>query len=267
MDVIFETRGEKQFTLEVWFFSTVLEMKEMIQKHHGFPVLKQRLVFNGVAMSDERDTEYYSILQGSRIQLFMESDPSMKSIKVEESQRVTLHVKVPHLKRQFSLEVDLNDTASKLKDKVHELEGAAATMMTTTGRIAVYAGSVELQDNKPLFEYSVSNGTEVSVLLRSNNGSGGAMTTTGAGAKKLKVVLLPMGGKKFVVEVNAGDGVRELRKEVQRRQQAMQFCVLGEEYFFIYKQNVMEEERSFRWHDVRQGDVIEIFNGKVSGGS
>ncbi|KAK1281317.1 hypothetical protein QJS04_geneDACA019869 [Acorus gramineus] len=204
MDVIFETRGGKQFTLEVWFFSTVLEMKEMIQKCHGFPVLKQRLVFNGVVMSDERDTEYYSILQGSRIQLFVESDPPMKS-------------------------------------------------------------AVELQDNKPLFEYGVSNGTEVSVLLRSNNGSGGTMTTTGA--KKLKVVLLPMGGKKFVVEVNAGDGVRELRKEVQRMQQAMQFCAQGEEYFFIFKQNVMEEERSFRWHDVKQGDVIEIFKGKVSGGS
>ncbi|KAK1304637.1 hypothetical protein QJS10_CPB11g01224 [Acorus calamus] len=231
MDVIFETRGGKQFTLEVWFFSTVLEMKEMIQKHHGFPVLKQRLVFNGVVMSDERDTEYYSILQGSRIQLFVESDPPMKSVKVEESQRVSLHVKVPHLKRQFSLEVDLNDTASKLKDK---------------------AGSLSTP--------------EVSVLLRSNNGSGGT-TTTGAGAKKLKVVLLPMGGKKFVVEVNAGDGVRELRKEVQRMQQAMQFCTQGEEYFFIYKQNVMEEERSFRWHDVKQGDVIEIFKGKVSGGS
>ncbi|CAA6671921.1 unnamed protein product [Spirodela intermedia] len=40
------------FIIEVWFFATVQEMKEMIQKFHGFPVARQRLVFEGRVLED-----------------------------------------------------------------------------------------------------------------------------------------------------------------------------------------------------------------------
>ena len=33
------------------------------------------------------------------------------------------------------------------------------------------------------------------------------------------------------------------------------------------KQNVMDDDRAFRWHCVDHGDTIDIFNGSVSGGS
>ncbi|XP_068646296.1 uncharacterized protein [Aristolochia californica] len=38
-------------------------------------------------------------------------------------------------------------------------------------------------------------------------------------------------------------------------------------YYVIYKQNVMEDDQTFRWHVVRQGDTVEIFNGRVTGES
>lgn len=46
MDVIFETSKGRQFTIEVGFFDTVLEMKEKIQKYKGFPIAQQTLVLN-----------------------------------------------------------------------------------------------------------------------------------------------------------------------------------------------------------------------------
>lgn len=46
MDVIFETSEGRQFTIEVGFFDTVLEMKEKIQKYKGFPIAQQTLVLN-----------------------------------------------------------------------------------------------------------------------------------------------------------------------------------------------------------------------------
>ncbi|CAA0393582.1 unnamed protein product [Arabidopsis thaliana] len=86
--------------------------------------------------------------------------------------------------------------------------------------------------------------------------------------KKLRVMVFPKSGtRKIPVDVNAGDNVGELRKELAKIQQRFQLSLPQEGYFFIYKQNVMDENRSFRWHRVDQGDTIEIFNGSVSGGS
>ncbi|XP_010422514.1 PREDICTED: uncharacterized protein LOC104707788 [Camelina sativa] len=86
--------------------------------------------------------------------------------------------------------------------------------------------------------------------------------------KKLRVMVLPKcGTRKIPVEVNAGDNVGELRKELAKIQQRFQLNLPQDDYFFIYKQNVMDDDRSFRWHRVDHGDTIEIFNGSVSGGS
>ncbi|PNT65237.1 LOW QUALITY PROTEIN: hypothetical protein BRADI_4g39177v3 [Brachypodium distachyon] len=72
------------------------------------------------------------------------------------------------------------------------------------------------------------------------------------------------GGRSATVEVGEADAVKELRAELDG-----QLLQLPEDggYFFIYKQNVMEEDRTLRWHDVRSGDTIEIFNGRVTGGA
>lgn len=82
------------------------------------------------------------------------------------------------------------------------------------------------------------------------------------------MVLPKSGTKKIPVEVNAGENVGELRKELQRLHQRLQSFHLPQDgYFFIYKQNVMDDDKSFRWHHVAHGDTIEIFNGSVTGGS
>ncbi|THU61614.1 hypothetical protein C4D60_Mb07t25180 [Musa balbisiana] len=81
------------------------------------------------------------------------------------------------------------------------------------------------------------------------------------------MVLPKCGTKKVPVDVNASDNVSELRKELQRLYGVFNFHLPTDGYFFIYKQNVMDEDKSFRWHDVKQGDTIEIFNGSVTGGS
>lgn len=77
MDVIIDILDEKEITIEIWFFATVLEIKKTIQKQVGYPVDAQKLVFNGVELADELDTEHYDILEGSRIHLsFIESTDS-----------------------------------------------------------------------------------------------------------------------------------------------------------------------------------------------
>ncbi|KAF7034070.1 hypothetical protein CFC21_045123 [Triticum aestivum] len=69
MDVTFEAKNGS-FTLEVWYFATVKQMKEMIHKRYRhLPVKAQRLFFNGKELDDDRNTEHYGIIQGSSIRL------------------------------------------------------------------------------------------------------------------------------------------------------------------------------------------------------
>ncbi|KAH0468902.1 hypothetical protein IEQ34_002134 [Dendrobium chrysotoxum] len=177
MDVTFETDDGRRFEEEIWFFSPVREIKEKLHKSHGFPVSHQTLFFNGMIMEDERDFEYYNVIQGSLILLRLQ----------------------------------------------RELEP------------------------KPEPE--------------STNGGGRRMKVT------VMVPRVAMGLKRLEVEVNLADNVGELRKELLKmKERSYSFYLPVEGFFFIYKCNVMEEDKPFWWHDVQAGDIIEIFNGSVKQG-
>uniref|UniRef100_A0A803LY71 Ubiquitin-like domain-containing protein n=1 Tax=Chenopodium quinoa TaxID=63459 RepID=A0A803LY71_CHEQI len=168
--------------------------------------------------------------------------------------------------QKLVIDVDLNDSVEQLKKKVHQIEGYSVHQQ------ALYLNkSIELQDQRHLREYELKDGCEIEVFIKpilTPKHSGRANTKSATNAKKLKVIVLAKcGTKKLVVEVNPLDKVQVLRNELDERHQGADFQLPSEGYFFIYKQNVMEEKETFQWHNVRQGDTIEIFNGSVSGGS
>ncbi|CAK7350989.1 unnamed protein product [Dovyalis caffra] len=265
MDVIFEPQKGRSFSIEVGFFDTVLEIKEKVEKYQGIPINKQTLVFHGQVLQDEKDVEYCEILQNSHIQLLVTPETDQKpQIKVEQtstSNKVQLRIKIPSNQMLVPLEMDMSDTVLHLKEKIREMEPVPVK------RFVLQSKGVELQDHQSLHDCELMDNSEINVNVKpSPTGSGSIGGTTGS--KKLRVmVLTKCGTKKIPVEVNASDTVGELRKELQNLQQKMQFHLPQEGYFFIYKQNVMDDDRSFRWHHVNQGDTIEIFNGSVTGGS
>ncbi|XXG73363.1 hypothetical protein AAC387_Pa07g2295 [Persea americana] len=256
MDVVFETSKGRQFAIEVGFFDTVLEMKEKIQKYEGFPVSQQTLVFKDQVMVDDRDTEFYEIIQGSHIRLFIESE-TIKPTMIEEPSKIHLTLRIPASKRQFSIDVDATCSVAQLKERIHEMEGIPSSRL-----VLLISGNTELQDHRSLSDYGIFDDSDVNVIFKP------FPPPTQPPLRRLKVTVQSMcGTKKVPVEVNASDNVSELRKELERLHQNNHLHLPKDGYFFICKQNVMEDDRTFRWHDVRQGDVIEIFNGSVTGGS
>ncbi|KAK3431872.1 hypothetical protein EUGRSUZ_E03707 [Eucalyptus grandis] len=265
MDVIFEPQRGRPFSIEVGYFDTVQEIKEKIQKYQGIPMTTQTLIFNGRVLQDERNVEHCEILQNSHVQLVVVDAASPQNLhKAEEpspspSTKLQLNVKSASLKAHVPVEIDANDTVVRLKEKIHEIEGVPA------GHLALQANGTELQDHQSVRECELLDNSEVEVSVKQCS-----PTTSAApgSSKKLKVMVLPKcGTKRIAVEVSASDNVGELRKELQKLQKSDQLHLPQEGYFFIYKQNVMDEDRSFRWHHVGQGDTIEIFNGSVTGGS
>lgn len=286
MDVVFEPQRGEAFVIEVGFFDTVREIKEKIQKYHNVPVSEQTLIFNGQALQDDYDVAYYEILQSSRVQLVVvpsESDPdhhnsivnptSTKLLDDPPSKKIRLAVKTPSSKTHVVVvEMDPSDTVLALKEKIRESEAAVPAAVN---RMVLHSGGSELQDGRCLrdFDQLLSDNAEIEVTVTPSTTTttttpSAAVATTVVGSKRLRVMVQPKcGTKKIPVELNASDNVGELRKELQKLQQRLQFHLPPEGYFFIYKQNVMDDDKSFRWHHVAQGDTIEIFNGSVSGGS
>ncbi|KAL5840486.1 hypothetical protein ACOSQ4_013094 [Xanthoceras sorbifolium] len=276
MDVIFEPQRGRPFSIEVGFFDTVLEIKEKIQKYQGIPIPKQTLVFNGQVLQDDRDVEYCEILQNSHVQLLVvESEkPQFKNnnldpppVVVVPSKMIRLKINMPSSKttttHHLPIDMDVTDSILRLKEKIHEMEPVPVN------RLVVQASGAVLQDHRSLRDCDLVDNSEIDVNIKpSPTTSGSGSTGKTAGSKKLRVMVLPKcGNKKIPVDVNASDNVGELRKELQKLLQRYHFHLPQEGYFFIYKQNVMDDDRSFRWHHVSQGDTIEIFNGSVTGGS
>lgn len=278
MDVFFQPTRGRPFSIEVGYFDTVLEIKEKIQKSQGIPISKQTLIFNGNVLHDELNVHSSEILDHSRIHLIVAVDPEKQNsttittpnniVKTEHelstspSKKIQLLVKMPTSKLGIALEMDVNDSIRRLKERIYEMEGVPI------GRLIIHAGGVELQDHRTLLECELFDHSEIDVSIRpsSSTTSSGSSGNT-SGSKKLKImVLTKCGTRKIPVEVSPSDNVGQLRKELQKLNQNLDLNLPQEGYFFIYKQNVMDDDRSFRWHHVTQGDTIEIFNGSISGG-
>ncbi|XP_034927059.1 ubiquitin domain-containing protein 7SL RNA1-like [Populus alba] len=262
----FEPRRGGPLSIEVGFFDTVSEIKEKIHKYHGIPINKQTLVFHGQVLQDDKDVEYCEILQNSRIQLLItpETDPEPQ-VTVEQtshSKKVQLRIKIPSNQTLVPLEMDMSDTVLHLKEKIHEIEPVPVK------RLVLQSNGAELQDHQSLHECELKCNSEISVYVKPSSPSGSGSKGGSTGFKKLRVIVVTRcGTKKIPVEVNPSDKVGEIRKELQDLQQEYQFLLPQEGYFFIHKQNVMDDDRSFRWHQVKQGDTIDIFNGTVTNGS
>ncbi|XP_022950206.1 biquitin domain-containing protein 7SL RNA1-like [Cucurbita moschata] len=248
MDVLFVPEKGEAFAIEVGFFDTVLEIKEKIQKYHHIPIPKQTLIFNGHVLQDDRDVEFCEILQHSRIQLLVASESQNNS--------------------QSQPQIDPNHSIGRLKQRIHDINsvGPINGIMLQSNA----ASPTELQDQRSLRDSEMSENSEVEVCLRPSPTVSTAAPgmTTGSSKNKLKVMVQPkFGNSKIPMEVNPTDNVGELKKELQKLQQRLHFHLPPEGFFFIYDRDVMDEDRSFRWHGVAHGDTIEIFNGSVSGGS
>ncbi|KAH7653023.1 Ubiquitin-like protein [Dioscorea alata] len=135
MDVIIENKKDGTgFELEIWFFSTVLKIKEKIHKHHGVPVDKQTLYISGVAMEDDRDRK-------------------------GKNNTVKIIVNVLATRKRFELDVEDGKTVEQLQQMIN-------VEPLTVGRKALVVGEVEMEDaQRTLRDYGVVEGTEVVVLL------------------------------------------------------------------------------------------------------
>ncbi|KAH7848768.1 hypothetical protein Vadar_007550 [Vaccinium darrowii] len=176
---------------------------------------------------------------------------------------------MPTSKHGLNVEVNSNDTVRHLKELLlNQMDGTVPI-----NRLILKFNGHDLKGDGGLLlhDYDISDGSEIEMGIRpspATSSSTGSGNLSGGSRRKMRVMVRSQcGSMKVPVEVRAGDNVGVLRNEVMKLVESGGFLVPADGFFFIYKQNVMDEDRSFRWHNVGPGDTIEVFNGSVSGGS
>ncbi|KAI8536592.1 hypothetical protein RHMOL_Rhmol10G0269800 [Rhododendron molle] len=259
MDVFFEPTRGIPFALEVGYFDTISEIKQRIHKKHKIPTSKQTLILNGEPLADDLSIYQSDILDRTLLQLLVEP---------ETPRKIQILAKMPTSKHGLNVEMNSNDTVRRLKELlINQMDGTVPI-----NRLVLKFNGHELKEDGGwvLHDYDISDGSEIEMGIRpspATSSSTGSGNPSGGSRRKMRVMVRSKcGSMKVPVEVRAGDNVGVLRNEVMKLVESGGFLVPADGFFFIYKQNVMDEDRSFRWHNVGPGDTIEVFNGSVSGG-
>lgn len=172
---------------------------------------------------------------------------------------VTVNVKVPQSGNRVRIESDRKETVLELKQKIVALDDMQGVPVDRIV-LQLHSLSLELMDHVPLQDCAVSENSQIDVILKPPSEVGGSSRVN---YRKLKVIVLPMRtNERIEIEVFGVDRVSMLRQKLEQLQLTQGF-LLPEDgaYSFIYRQLPMNEEQSFDWHQVRNGDIIETFDG------
>ncbi|OVA06050.1 Ubiquitin domain [Macleaya cordata] len=165
------------------------------------------------------------------------SIPSSSSKPVANTSKINtqLVLDLPSLNTQFSLDMDITDTVGQLKQRICEVKGIPVRQIGL-----LFSGTELVDDNLMLFDYGLFLFShEVIVFI-----------------KAASPPLSSISG--CINSANKGTLKRLKLKRIQ-------FHLPTGEYYFFYKRTLMDEDRTFKWHNVRQGGTIEIYGGSLRG--
>ncbi|XP_040383561.1 uncharacterized protein LOC102700650 [Oryza brachyantha] len=158
----------------------------------------------------------------------------------------------------FKMEVGFFDTVGDIKQRLQSYRGwpAAGMSLFHNGDLLEDAGGSAACAQR----YGIVEGSVIHVVVEfaaaaGNKGSCG-------GALRLRVnVVSRCGHWRAEIAVSARDEVSALREQLEERVFPLP---LDGAYFFIHRQSVMDEGRSFEWHGVETGDEVVVFEGTVT---
>jgi hypothetical protein len=163
----------------------------------------------------------------------------------------------------FDMEVGFFDTAEDIKQKLQLRRGwpAAAMSLHHNGDVLVDAHASGVVEGS-VIHVTLLDRQQQLAKRPSERGRGEE------GAPLRVTAVSRCGAGRLEVAVGARAAVSALRAELERAAAAGARFPLPRDggYFFIHRQSVMDEARSFEWHGVATGDEVVVFDGSVTRG-
>ncbi|KAG5113366.1 hypothetical protein JHK82_036635 [Glycine max] len=238
--------------VEMEFEDTILKVKEKIvarEDMRGVPVDRIALHSHseGVELLDHQVLQdCCAVLENNEIDAFSKTCPEKRMV----------NVKLPMSQNRIRIEVEVNDTFQKLKEKIVALEEMQGVPVE---RILLYPCSpIPESVLNPIFYVYLKS----SVPVAGRAGGGSSSASSG----KMTVYLKPNGRPKcYPLQVNAVDNVSALGQQLGRLLRNSPHRLPHDEAFFmVHRGEWMNEQESFEWHGVRNGTKIATFVGRLN---
>lgn len=173
----------------------------------------------------------------------------------------------------FEMEVGFFDTVQDIKEKLQTRRGWPAAAMSLLHNGDVLADDVDCVVER----HGIVEGSVIHVaLLNGQHQQQQQQAKRNRAARKVRgeeaapaplrvTVVSRCGEGRVEVAMAARSAVAALRAELERRARGAGFPLPRDgAYFFIHRQSVMDEARSFEWHGVATGDEVVVFDGSVT---
>nr|VDC91825.1 unnamed protein product [Brassica oleracea] len=272
MRVFVDTKFGATFTSDLSRINKLSDIKKRIENSHGIPVSTQKLFFDGVELLvDHYQLPTYRIVNNSRLLLEVRDDhvnnqmlhqspyatqgfvPSMAMRNYDQAP--PSHAMPPsHASEAFYNQDRLVSNDGQVLHQPDVLESFSMDEFLERAPLPWTA-----QETRKM-EGSWPGTTGDNVNIQESSGRDNENQDLSPPPHKLTVIMTQYDkpGSDFLVDVNASDNVGELRKELEKMQQKYQLDLPAEGYFFMHKERVLVDDKSFSMNRVANGDTIEI---------
>ncbi|XP_010424643.1 PREDICTED: uncharacterized protein LOC104709781 [Camelina sativa] len=269
MKLLIDTQRGSSFFIDVHFLDTVLRMKEMIEESLAIPVYKQTLFFQGKVLQDPLHYFECNIPENSRLFLSISPghNPNQYSNdlvpQTEQSSSNPIHgfVHNQDLPVMMSNKYQVPGRIQKVMARRID-NGSSRPSYSLDELLApqdfppVTVGSTRNRYQEVVQPEQCSSSDSVKEVINIPDSPVRSKTIPSI---KLTVFVKPFEETRMIpVEVNAGDDVEELMKELVKMKERGELNLPLEWYYFILRGRILLETKSFMWNHVADGDTIEL---------